>query len=183
MSAIFYDDDILVNYEKDDQWEKCVEHLNNMVDSHFHNKSILCRFAAQSWYVLTFWDCRMPKDRLNRAVFETSLKKAYVLAKERWWTDSDCLWLFGYFMCINQVIFPYISTDIREVEQEGNSLIFKAHSNNPSNQLAEILYLADSKNKHKYVMATKKVKKFIEIYFPHQSAVEQYFAEIFTNGK
>ena len=181
MNAIFYNDEILEKYEEEEQWDKSVEYLSAMVDSQCQNKSVLYRFAAQCWYVLTFWDCSMPKDKLNKVIFETSLTKAYVLAKEKWWTDSNCLWLFGYFMCINQMIFPYISTDFREVEREGNRLINNAYSNNPNNQLAEVLYLADAKNRRKYLAAIKKIKKSIKMYFPHQSAVDQYFAEIFSN--
>lgn len=183
MSTIFYNDDILVKYEQQEQWDKSLEYLNDLAFSQTQNKSILFRLAAQSWYVLTFWNCHMPKEKLNKNVFELGLKKAYALAKEKWWADSDCLWLFGYFMCINQMVFPYISTDIREVEKEGNNLISKAYSNNPNNQLAEILYLADNGNKRKYMEALKKCKKNITIYFPHQSAVEQYFSEVFTRNK
>lgn len=180
MRAIFYDDEILVRYEQQEQWDKSLERLNNLMYSQSENKSVLYRLAAQCWYVLTFWDCNMPKDKLNRNVFELGLNKAYTLAKEKWWTDSNCLWLFGYFMCINQIDFWYISTDIREVEKEGNDLISKAYSNNPNNQLAEILYLADNGNKRKYMETLKKCKKNISIYFPHQSAVELYFSEVFT---
>lgn len=183
MSAIFYDDDILVKYEQQEQWDDSVEYLNNLMYSQSQNKSVLYRLAAQSWYVLTFWHCNMPKDKLNRNVFELGLKKAYTLAKEKWWTDSDCLWLFGYFMCINQMDFPYVSTDIREVEKVGNDLISKAYFNEPNNQLAEILYLADNGSKRKYMEALKKCKRKITIYFPHQSAVEQYFSEIFTSDQ
>lgn len=180
MSAIFYNDDILTKYEQQEQWDKSSEYLNNLMQTQSQNRSILYRFAAQNWYVLTFWDCNMPKDKLNRNVFELGLKKAYTYAKERWWADSDCLWLFGYFMCINQMDFPYISTDIRKVEKEGNQLISKAYFNNPNNQLAEILYLADNGNKRKYMEALKRCKKNIAIYFPHQSAIEEYFSEVFT---
>ena len=79
--------------------------------------------------------------------------------------------------------FPYVSTDIREVEKAGNDLISKAYSNEPNNQLSEILYLADNGSKRKYMKALKKCKKKITIYFPHQSAVEQYFSEIFTSDQ
>lgn len=180
MRAIFYDDHVLVKHEQQEEWDKSLEYLNNLIYSSATNKSIVYRFAAQSWYVLTFWDCSMPKDKLNRNIFEEGLKKAYTMAKEKWWTDSDCLWLFGYFMCINQMDFPYISTDIREVEKEGNDLICKAYFNNPNNQLAEILYLADNGCKRKYMQARKKCKKNISVYFPNQSAVEQYFSEVFV---
>ena len=77
--------------------------------------------------------------------------------------------------------FPYVSTDIREVEKAGNDLISEAYFNDPNNQLAEILYLADNGSKRKYKEALKKCKKKIAIYFPHQSTVEQYFCEIFTS--
>ena len=183
MRAIFYDDDILVRYEQQEQWDKSLEYINNLMNSHSQDKSVLYRFAAQSWYVLTFWDCNMPKEKLNRNVFELGLKKAYTFAKEKWWTDSNCLWLFGYFMCINQMDFPYIDTDIREVEKIGNDLISKAYSNNPNNQLAECLYLVDNGTKRKYMKALKKCKKNITIYFPHQSAVERYFSEVFTGDQ
>lgn len=180
MSAIFYNDDILVKFEQQEQWDKSLEYLNNLMYSQPENKSVLYRFAAQNWYVLTFWSCNMPKDKLNKEMFKLGLKKAYTLAKEKWWRDSNCLWLFGYFMCINQIVFPYISTDVREVEKEGNNLISEAHSNDPNNQLAEILYLADNGNKRKYVEALKKCKKNITAYFPNQSAVEEYFSEVFS---
>ena len=55
--------------------------------------------------------------------------------------------------------FPYVSTDIREVEKAGNDLISKAYSNEPNNQLAEILYLADNGSKRKYMEALKKCKR------------------------
>ena len=179
MNAMFYDDSILVKYEQNEQWDKCLEHLNCLVRSQPQNKSILYRYAATSWYVLTFWHCIIPKDKLNRKKFELGLEKAYKIAKEKWWMDSDCLWLFGYFMCINQIDFPFISKDIREVERVGNALISKAYLNNPNNQLAEILYLADNEDTHKYRKALKRCKSNITSYFPNQSAIEQYFAEIF----
>ena len=181
MSALFYDDEVLSQYEQEGQWEKSLDYLNNIIQSKGLQKSVLYRFAAQSWYVLTFWDCNMPKEQLNREVFELGLKNAYVYAKEQWWNDSNCLWLFGYFMCINQEDFPFISDDYRDVEQYGNSLIFKAYSINPNNQLAEVLYLADSRKKRKYAAAVKNCLKSISCYFPHKSAVEQYFTGIFTN--
>lgn len=180
---IFYDDDILVKYEQYEEWDKTYEHLNNLMCSQSENKSILYRFAAQCWYVLTFWDCNMPKGKFNKELFELGLKKTYVIAKEKWWNDSDCLWLFGYFMCINPIAFPYVSIDIREVEEEGNHLIAKAYRHNPNNQLAEILYLVDNSNKRKYKKAQKEVKKNIYMYFPHQSEIEKYFLEVFTGTK
>lgn len=75
MSAIFYDDDILVKYEQQEQWTQSVAYLDNLLRSKPENKYVLYRFAAQCWYVLTFWDCCMPKDKLNRNVFEFGLKK------------------------------------------------------------------------------------------------------------
>lgn len=181
MRKIFYDDDILLKYEREERWTETIEYLNHLVYSCPHNKSILYRLAAQNWYVLTFWNCNMPIDKLDRKFFESSLQRAYIIAKENYWTDSNCLWLFGYFMCINQVDFSYISTDIREVEREGNNLISVAYFNNPNNQLAELLFLADNGNKRKYAEAVNKCKKNIFIYFPHQSAIEQYFIGIFSD--
>ena len=182
MRPIFYDDEMLVKYEQQEQWDKCVEHLNKMMSLNEENKFILYRLAAQSWYVLTFWDCNMPKDRLNRTLFEESFKHAYFIAKEKCWNDSNCLWLFGYFMYINQWDFSHIDTDVGDIEQEGNRLIIKAYEKDSNNLLAEILYLADSGKWNTYMMAKKKIKKHINIYFPHRSAIEQYFTEVFTNG-
>lgn len=182
MNAIFYDDDILVKCEQYENWDKSLEYLNNLLCSKPENKSVLYRFAAQCWYVLTFWDCCMPKDKLNRNVFEFGLKKAYETAKENWWNDSDCLWLFGYFMCINPMIFSYISNDIREVEKIGNNLISEAYFADPHNQLAEILYLADNGSSRKYMQALKNAKKNIPVYFPHKSEMDKYFFEVFTEG-
>lgn len=180
MNRIFYDDEILVEYEQQEQWDKCLEYLDQLMYSHPQDKSILYRFAAQSWYVLTFWDCNMPKCKLNRQEFELNLRIAYSLAKKRWWTDSDCLWLFGYFMCINQMDFPYISSNIFEVERNGNRLINEAYNSNPKNPLAEIIFLADSGNKSKYKAAKDKIFDHISSYFPSGSAVGRYFIEIFT---
>lgn len=179
MNALFYYDSVLFKYEQNEKWDKCLDYLNNLVNSQPQNKSILYRYAATSWYVLTFWNCNIPKDKLNRKVFELGLEKSYKIAKEKWWLDSDCLWLFGYFMYINQMDFLFISKDIAEVEREGNALILKAYLNNPNNKLAEILYLADNGNKHKYRKAQKKSKSNLTSYFPYQSAIEQYFVEIF----
>lgn len=180
MSAIFYDDDILAEYELNEQWDESLEYLHNLMYSKPKNKSVLYRLATQCWYVLTFWDCDMPKEKLKRKIFELELENAYVSAKEQWWSDPDCLWLFGYLMCINQIDFPYISTDISIVEEKGNELIFKAYTSDPDNLLAKALYLADNGNKHEYMEVLKKVKKNINNYFPRKSAVEKYFSEIFT---
>lgn len=178
---IFYYDDILAEYEQYEEWDKTYEYLNNLMCSRADNKFILYRFAAQCWYVLTFWVCDMPKKKMNKELFELGLKKAYFLAKE--WNDSDCLWLFGYFMCINPMVFPYVSIDIREVEEKGNALITKAYHDNPNNQLAEILYLVDNGNKRKYRQALNKCKENIAMYFPHQSEIEKYFYEVFSTTK
>ena len=123
----------------------------------------------------------MPKEKLSRAVFESNLETAYFLAQKNWWTDSDCLWLFGYFMCINQMDFPYVSTNIFDVEKEGDSLIVKAVTLNPDNKLAEILYLADNAPKSQYISAKNKLKESISLFFSGQSIVDKYFIEIFTS--
>ena len=182
MGEIFYNDDILVNYEKQEEWDKSVEYLNELVDAQPFHKSTLYRFAALNWYVLTDWDYCMPKDRLDRSLFELGLEKAYRLAKEKWWDDSHCLWLFGYFMYINPIDFTFFSDDIQEVIKQGDSLITKAYCDDPNNQLAEILYLCDHGSKRKYKEVKKKYKEDIAVYFPGQSGVEQYFIEIFTKS-
>ena len=68
---MFYDDDILVKYEQYEEWDKTYEHLNNLMCSQSENKSILYRFAAQCWYVLTFWH----KPFLR---FQNSLQRIYI---------------------------------------------------------------------------------------------------------
>ena len=180
MKAIFYNDDTLDKLEQQEQWDKSLDYLNNLKTAQPSNKSILLRFAAQCWYVLTFWDCYMPTDKYNRKIFEAGLKESYIIAKEKWWADSDCLWIFGYFMCINQMAFSFVNADIREIEKEGNILICQAHFKDPNNQLAEILFLTDNDCKKKYLCAKKRRKNNINIYFPNESAVEQYFSEIFA---
>ncbi len=184
MSEIFYDDDILDEYEKQEEWEKSVEYLCELMSNQPLNKSILYRFAAQNWYVLTFWYCCMPNERMDRTLFELGLKKAYIIATEKWWNCSDCLWLFGYFMCINPIdclCLSDMSNDIIELEKEGNNLIEKAYCIDSKNQLAEMLYLCDNGSMRKYKKAKQKYKENIGQYFPRQSQIEQYFSKIFTD--
>lgn len=181
MNSIFYDDKILAHYEQQEQWEESVTYLVNLMYLNMQNKHILYRLAAQCWYVLTFWDCNMPKERLNRTVFESNLELVYYLAQIKWWNDADCLWIFGYFMSINQMDFKYVNTDIRDVEKEGNDLILKSISLNPNNELAKILFLADNAKKRKYNSAKMNLRKSIFLFFPSNSKVDVYFAEIFTS--
>lgn len=181
MSIIFYNDELLRKYEAEEQWETSVIYLSQKLCSCPDDKSILFRLAAQCWYVLTFWDCDMPIDRLDKVLFQSELETTYNIAREKHWHNSDCLWLFGYFMCINQMDFAFVSEDIYEVELEGNRLICEAHSTDPSNQLAEILYLADNGKKRNYASAIKTIRNQISEYFSKQSAIEQYFYDIFTN--
>ena len=180
MNAIFYNDDTLSFYEKESLWEESVLFLNALLSRQPDNKSILCRFAAQCWYVLTVWDYNMPTENLNKSVFEDGLKKAYGLTKERWWTDSDCLWLFGYFMYINQMAFSFVDVGFNDIENEGVNLISRSYYINPHNQLAEVLFLGIKGDSRKYSKAKKALNKCIHLYFPQQSAVEHYFTEVFT---
>lgn len=181
MNNIFYNDNTLAQFEQHEQWEESVKYLAELVHRDSENPHILYRLAAQCWYVLTSWDCEMPKERLDRTVFESNLEKAYILAKKRWWNDSDCLWLFGYFMIINQFDFPYVSADILEVEKEGRGLIRQAFSLDPNNELARIWYLADTVSNRKWFRARKELKKSIYLFFPSHSKVDKYFAEVFTS--
>ena len=182
MSKIFYNDDLLIKFESEEQWDESVMYLSKKLCSCSDDKSILFRLAAQCWYVLTFWDCDIPKERLDRVLFERELETTYNIARKKYWNDSDCLWLFGYFMCINQMDFLFVSENLYEVESEGNRLICESYSNDPSNDLAKILYLVDNGTKSKYIAAIKAMRKKINEYFSKQSAVELYFSEIFTNG-
>lgn len=180
MKKLLYCDETIMSYEQKGDWNKCIEYLKKKISSNPKDKSILCRLAAQNWYVLSFWHCCMPKEYLERSFFEKNLEDAFTMAMQNWSDDSDILWLFGYFMCINQVDFSFISTDVREVENKGCELIRKAYLNNPQNPLAEILYLSEFDNKQEYNKAKKKIKKNIEEYFSGQSEIDQYFVEIFT---
>lgn len=179
MSKIFYSDKVICEYECKEQWEECVDYLKEKILLYPNEKSMLYSFAARCWYVLTFWDCSMPKEKLNRSVFENGLENAYSIAKNNWWNDSDCLWLFGYFMCINQLDFCYVGVNIDEVEREGERLIKKAYTSTPQNLLAEVLYLADHGKKSKYMAAKKKLEIKIDMYFSNQSEVDMYFSGIF----
>lgn len=181
MINFFYDDCIISNYEKRGEWEETISYLKSLVHSDNTDKSIFFRYAAQCWYVLTFWDCFMPKEKLSRSFFEMNMKSAYRIAKKYYWNDSNCLWLFGYFMCINQTDFLFIDKNILEIEQMGNNLIIKAYSFDINNPLSEIMYLADNGTKQDYKNAVEKAKSSITEKFPGDSAVDCYFREIFTH--
>ena len=180
MNRLFYNDDILIQYEQQEMWEESVTYLAKLLHSDPQNKNVLYRLAAQCWYVLTFWDCNMPKESLHRNFFESNLKSVYLLAREQWWSDPDCLWLFGYFMSINQLDFLFVSADIRDVEKVGCNLIHQSILIDPNNKPAQILYLADNAGKHKYINAKKKMKESISALFPGEPEVDKYFAEVFT---
>lgn len=180
MSKIFYNDELLRKYESEEQWDASVIYLRQKLCSCPDDKRILFRLAAQCWYILTFWDCDMPKDRLDKMLFQSELESTYNIARKKYWHDSNCLWLFGYFMCINQMDFSFVSEDIYEVELEGNRLIGEAYSNDSCNQFAEILYLVDTGTKRECASAIKTMRNHITEYFSKQSAVEQYFFDIFT---
>ena len=131
-------------------------------------------------YVLTLWDCCMPEEKLVRDVFESYLKRAYSIAHEYWWRDSDCLWLFGYFMCINQLDFSFINTDIRAIEKKGAQLIADSYYSDPKNSLARVLFLQDNGEKRVYNAAQQELANNIRRYFPSNSEIDSYFIEIFT---
>lgn len=180
MEKKLYCDDVIIRYERSGEWDKCVAYLEEKFSSNPKDKSVLCRLAAQSWYVLSFWHCCMPKEYLDRTLFEKSLKNVFVVAMQDWGDESDILWLFGYFMCINPLDFSFISADVIEVENRGSELVRKAYINDPKNPLAEILFLSECENKWEYNIAKKNMKNEIEEYFSSQSEIDQYFMEIFT---
>ena len=182
MRKIFYDDMILEQYEQTEQWDKCVSYLYKLAMDDLDNRNLWLRLAAQSWYTLTFWDCYMKKDNLDRNIFETYLEKAYYKVFQDWWDDADCLWLFGYFMCINPLDFSFLDKDMNDIELMGNDLISKAYSIDSTNPLAEVLFLADNGKKKHYIATKKKLKNRIGDFFSDKSLVEQYFLEIFTEN-
>lgn len=68
-NKIFYCDSVLAEMEQAENWEKCIKYLDEKMASNPQDKRVLCRLAAQCWYVLTFWDCDMPKEKLNRLLY------------------------------------------------------------------------------------------------------------------
>jgi hypothetical protein len=147
-----------------------------------NRKDIVLRLAAQSWYILTFWDSNMPKEKMVRSVFETSLKETYEIAQKNWLFDSDVMWIFGYFMFINQFDFLFLDDDIQRIEMMGNELINEAHNSDPENPLSEVLYLADNGKKSKYREAKNNLVESIREYFPSNSKIDKYFIGIFTHN-
>lgn len=180
MNKFFYGDDVLVNYEHNGEWEKSVEHLRNIWLNNSQEKSVLLRLAAQCWYVLTFWDCDIPKENLVQDIFKKNFQMVYENVVKNWNTDADCLLIFGYFMCVNQFCFDFLDEDIMSIEKKGSLWISEAYLINSENILAKLMYLMEKKNALKCKLYKRKIRKQIQVIFGGNSLVEHYFLEICT---
>lgn len=178
---IFYNDKMLDEYEKSERWDKSILYLTEKLKDTNVKKDVLLRLSVQSWYILTFWDCCMPIEKLQRSMFEISLKNSYKIFRKFLYNDSDCLWVFGYLMSVNQLDFSFIENDILTIESLGISLIYEAYNCDPNNKLAEILFLENKGEKKQCRKKKEKLELHIRECFPSNSEVDKYFLETFTN--
>ena len=178
---MFFFDKTLYRYEQSEQWDRCLIYLKDMTLLYPKNKTIFFSLAAYSWYVLTFWDICMPVNEMKRHDFELMLSETYMKAQHLFWEDSNCLWMFGYFMRTNFLDFAFISADFRDVIEEGDALIKKAYLLERSNKLAEMMYYEIENRKSEYNRVKKEVIERISDYFPNKSEIDNYFTEVFTS--
>lgn len=177
MKKLFFDDLVLQQLEKDGKWEETIDYI--IKNKNIKDKSVFLRLAAQSWYILTFFDCCLPKEKIDRNKCLNLLKILYEMVMTVWNKDQDCLWLFGYFMCVNQSNFDFLDESIFEIEKRGNAMILEAYNISQDNPLVNILYFSEAGSKMRYYYTKKKNKKFLKDFFPSESSVDKYFIEIF----
>lgn len=178
--SVFYTDEELDELEHNGQWEESVVYLKKLWEETPSQRNLLYRYAVQNWYAFTYKEQSGIESKEQRNALKANLKEAHNYAKEHCWSDSNCLWLFGYMMETNPFAFVSVITYIDETKMNGRKLINDAAEMEPENLLAQVEQLAEDK-KMIYKKKKKQLAPNLREYFPSNSAVDKYFLEHFES--
>lgn len=178
MNRLFFDDSVLQQLEREEKWNETLDYITKT--KNLKDKEVFLRLAAQTWYILTFFDCCLPKEKIDINECLCLFKSLYNDMLTNWSNDQDCLWLFGYFMSINQNSFEFLDENIFDIEKKGAKLISKAYDINRDNLFVRILHFSDTRHKIRYWYTKKKIKKSLKELFPSNSSVDEYFFAVFV---
>lgn len=184
----------LEELEKEEKWEEARVMLYNLWSTDKENLDSFLRLISECWFLVAEWDVEKT-DGLDWEVFQDTLIECmtYGIGVPRFYENTYFLCIVGYMitllpeLCFNEKTKQgTFSETFLKWESHGKEMLVKAVKRNPID-LVMALYLGFSRKNERneemeemFVKARKSVRKHIGEYFPGNSAIEQYFKEVFS---
>ena len=184
----------LEELEKEEKWEEARVILYDLWSADKDNLDFFMRLSSECWFLVAEWEVEKT-DSLDWEVFQDTLIECmtYGIGVPHFYDNTYFLCIVGYMitllpeLCFNEKTKQgTFSETFLKWESHGKEMLVKAVKRNPID-LVMALYLGFSRKNERneemeemFVKAKKSVRKHIGEYFPENSAIEQYFKEVFS---
>lgn len=184
----------LEELEKKEKWEEARVILYDLWSADKENLDFFMRLSSECWFLVAEWEVEKTNG-LDWEVFQDTLIECmtYGIEVPRFYENTYFLCIVGYMitllpeLCFNEKTKQgTFSETFLKWEAHGREMLAKAVKQDPID-LVMALYLGffhknelNEEMKKKYVEARESVRKHIGKYFPGNSAIEQYFKEVFS---
>jgi len=184
----------LEELEKEEKWEEARVILYDLWSADKENLDFFMRLSSECWFLVAEWEVEKT-DGLDWEVFQDTLIECmtYGIGVPRFYENTYFLCIVGYMitllpeLCFNEKTKQgTFSETFLKWESHGKEMLVKAVKRNPID-LVMALYLGFSRKNERnekmeemFVKARRSVRKHIGEYFPGNSAIEEYFKEVFS---
>lgn len=163
VTIMFYIDDKIIKYEKNEQYIECIQYLYRLWKKK-STEQVYLRICAEIWYILTFNQIDIYLENGEIEYLNKITKELYECLE----MESNQLLVWGYMLSIRPDLFLNVNNNYLELEEIGKTYI--ELSEKKGNKLASLL-LNKPQNKNQNLN--------LEDYFNKNSVVDEYFLEIF----
>lgn len=170
----------LVQLEENEDWQGAVNELYCDWLANPNDADILIRLIAECWYVMMLWDCCMPTEILDYAVFRKYMYEAITHGNIIHSTLPAYLSILGYMMVQTPYLFVENNNDeaTRQTEKEGYDMLQRAVGISPSNVLCQLLLSGFSSDRSKHHKLQQRYVAELNHISWDATAVSQYFHHI-----
>ena len=184
----------LEELEKEEKWEEARVILYDLWSADKENLDFFMRLSSECWFLVAEWEVEKTNG-LDWEVFQDTLIECmtYGIGVPRFYENTYFLCIVGYMitllpeLCFNEKTKQgTFSETFLKWESHGKEMLVKAVKRNPID-LVMALYLGFSRKNERnekmeemFVKARRSVRKHIGEYFPGNSAIEEYFKEVFS---
>lgn len=173
----------LTENENKGKWEENRILLRNLYYSDTYNEEYYLRAVNECWYVLIDWNF-IENVGLNYNDFRADIGNYLNIGYSLFNSDARFIWMVGNMM----TLFPELFANEREYESEiknkGVELLNKGRIMYPDNAFIKVIYdgAVCGCNSSSDSEAARKITDNLNLYFPGNSRIEQYYSEFFINA-
>lgn len=170
----FIEIDKLIELEKDNKLIDTIELLENEVERNNDSPEYLNRYLAQGCLLLSQWEFYSVG---SSDEYRTLKRKLVEFIYEH--RDNTCdryRFIYSYFASVNPNIFTFDPREENRIEKEARRLLRSIYINNKDNLVYKYFYLGQSIiNKRRRNRLYEKLREEVNIIFPPETYVEEYF--------